>query len=272
MKFFHLFWRFQMTRALPWLALVFSIAALIVSAVRSGSPAASPEVAKSEFYDVRDRLDALEASVSEISTRLDEGGEGTPRLQAQDVFKKPDAAPSPAGRDSNPADKARIASLNREVDALRDQVRDLEAKTKEVAAPDGRNPAFQDAVAVAHTQMRQERMRQHMQRLETARLEAMEEFVQEHGLTPSQSDELRKIISGETEFMRMVTESMDASGFRLNRQEREEKMAGHRENLQGDLLRVLSPEQAKLFESVVMTPPGGAMFPPPPMRRGAGGE
>ena len=257
-----------MSRALPWIALALSIAALCISAF-SEPPKAVDSVAKSDFYEVRDRIDELEAAVSDLSTRLDDGNSGTViRAPSSDTSKRPAGERSTSARDRS---RAEIDALNKEIAALRNQVKQMEEKPRVAPPPDGKSEEFKGAVATAQHEIRLEQMRKHRERLEQMRIEAMEEFVMAENLTPDQAAELRKIISDETEFLRMVSESIDKDGFRLTRQERTEKLESHRENRRGELERVMSREQAERFEKEVLTPPG-MNFAPPPVRHESSGK
>lgn len=253
-----------MTRIIPWLAMALSAVAVAIAFSSGSAPSPSEDgVSRKELFAVRDRLDALEATVDAMVDKLDDGsGSIARRKVAQDVFK----APEDDGREKgvavdDGASRRQLEAMNQELANLRRQVKDLESAPK---SADGENPEFKNAVANAQRELRQERMREFHQRMEQDRLESMEEFVQAEGLTAAQADDLRRIIGNDMEYIREAMSMTDENGLRLTRNERREKMTAHREALKGDLEQVMTVEQADKFMRDVMSPTPG--MPPPPRR------
>ena len=169
-----------MSRALPWIALALSIAALGISAF-SEPPKTVDSVAKSDFYEVRDRIDELEAAVSDLSARLDDGNSGTViRTPSSDTPRRSSGERSSSARDRS---RAEIDALNKEIAALRNQVKQMEEKPRIAPPPDGKSEEFKGAVATAQQEIRLEQILQVVE-------SAQSKFLAREGRYPRDIDEL----------------------------------------------------------------------------------
>lgn len=249
-----------MTRALPWISVVLAAAALAASLVgREGADLPEDVLRKSDLYDLRDRVDALEASASGLDARIAAlaAAQGAEKAQVSAV---PAAeAPSPSASGS----AAEVQALKGQIAELRGQIQKIERSRQ--AAPDPQSPEFKTAVENAQREMRNERVRQHRERMEQDRLNSMEEFVAANGLSSDDARELRRILDEDSAKSREFFETMMSGEGMQNREEQRERMKAMREELNAEVERILEPELAKKFQDSVLRQAFRA--PPPPTRR-----
>ena len=247
-----------MSRALSWISLVFAAAALIVAFTATPGdargPAAPGAVSTRDVYDLRDRVDALEAALADVESRLDERGAApTP---------PPTTAVAAAAVRSGRGDDVR--ALSAELTALRRDVDRLLTASPVSSSPESREQ-FKSAVASAQREMMSDRFRQHQERVERERLDELERFVAENGLSSGQADDLRRALEDD---FRATRENAEAMRERVSDGppvpgERRRLMEAQRENLRSALSQILDEEQLKKFEERV-APMGRVVRAPPP--------
>ncbi len=239
-----------MSRALPWISLALAAAALIATfssgASERGDGARASE-AEEEILALRDRLDALEASLSDIEVRLDERASpaGTQPLPAARVLR--------ADGDSQEV-LAQLAALRRDVDSLR---ADSAAR-----APESREQ-LKSAIASAQREMMAERFREHQARMAAERRDGLERFIAESDLSGAQADDLRRAIEDDLRATQENQEALRDREATLSPAERRQVLASQRESLRRALSQILDEAQLKAFEEAVV-PQGRVVRPPPP--------
>ncbi|MDR0965578.1 MAG: hypothetical protein LBM75_03575 [Myxococcales bacterium] len=242
-----------MSQALSWIAVVLAATALIVAfmAGPSGPPASSRgEVSARDIHSIRDRLDALESSFAQLEARADDRG-------AMPGAARSALAPAPSsmsGADTRTL-STQISALRRDVDRL--------LSTNPSTSSEGREQ-FKSAVASAQHEILATRFRQHQERMNADRLERLDRFAVEQGLSSGQADDLRRVLE---ENMRTMQENMQAmwSGEgRMEPHERRQLLEAQRESLQNAVNQILSPEQAQKFEQEIVPPARSLRGPPPP--------
>lgn len=243
-----------MSRALSWISLVFAAAALIAAFTSRPSghdDAARAEIAARELHAIRDRLDGLEASVSDIESRLDE-------RDAADGLPPATADSAAIGRRAAAIDqelRAQIVALRRDLDELRE--------AGAAGLPESREE-LKSAIASAQREMMNDRFRKHHERVATQRRENLERFIAENGLSGGQADDLRRVIE---EDLRTIQEAAAALRDREtppSPTERRQLLESQREALREALGQILDEEQLGAFEKEVIAQ-RRAIRPPPPV-------
>ncbi len=230
-----------MNRVLSVSALILSVAALALVAVRPSRPslpssfddaprAAAPEPDVEAAF-IALRLEALEDRFTSLSRRLTELERGTRRQDG--------AVPSAGGQAGAPA-------------ALADELRQLRADLNAVASTealhsDRGRELLKDAVRSVQSEVQEDRLRELRDRQQTARTERMQRFVQEARLTGTQEQTLRTLLDDEAA-------KRDALMGRMRGAERNRgafnELRALREASDAQARSLLSPDQFEKYSSM----------------------
>lgn len=243
-----------MPRALSWISLVFAAAALIAtfsSAPSERDADSQAEITQRDLHELRDRLDALEASLSDLEARLDERIDSdNSALQAS---VRTDFGQRTAARDQEVL--AQLAALRRDVDKLR---ADSASQSPEASE------RLKSAIASAQREMMNERFREHQARMDTQRREDLERFIAQNNLSSGQADDLRRVIEEDLRTTQEALSLLHAREAPVSAAERRQFLTSQRESLRQALGQILDEEQLSAFEAEVVSQ-RRVVRPPPPV-------